>query len=118
VREGGERVGCRQPKMVGVGVGAASACVMGAESTACARVMHGGSWGDGSDGRGPRASKRECENGRSALSGGARCPERGWAHVRRKGTDRMAPQGRGREGVWMHGRGFALTGGVRLSRGG
>jgi hypothetical protein len=32
-------VGCGQLEIAGMGVGAASACVVGAESTACARVM-------------------------------------------------------------------------------
>jgi hypothetical protein len=45
VREEGERVGCGQLEMAGVRAGAASACVMGAESTACARVVRTGDWG-------------------------------------------------------------------------
>jgi hypothetical protein len=47
VREEGERVGCGQLEMAGAGT--ASACVVGAESTACTRTVRG----DRSDGRGP-----------------------------------------------------------------
>jgi hypothetical protein len=62
--------------MSGVGAGAASGCVVGAESTACARVMRADGWGTGLTGRVHRASERGRANRRSALMGGALCIER------------------------------------------
>jgi hypothetical protein len=77
VREEGEGVGCEQLEMAWVGGGVASACVVGVESTACVWVVRVDGWGDGSNRWGPRASERGRANGRSALTGGARCAERG-----------------------------------------
>jgi hypothetical protein len=80
----------------------------------CARAIGG----DSSDGQGSRASERGCVNGRSTLTVGARCAERERGARGGNGTDRMAPSGRGREEVGMHGRGLAVIGGVHLSWGG
>jgi hypothetical protein len=81
-------VGCGQLEMAGMGR-ARPRCASWAWSPQRARGSCVRRLGDGSDGRGPRASERGCANGRSALTGGARCTERGWgAHARGNGADR------------------------------
>jgi hypothetical protein len=44
MREGKSEWGCGELEMSGGGAIVASACVVGTESTACAWVMHMGSW--------------------------------------------------------------------------
>jgi hypothetical protein len=72
VREEEERVGYWVARKGRGGTGAASACVVGTESMA----TRGRFGREGSDKRGPRATESGRENGRSALTGRARCVER------------------------------------------